>query len=72
MTGGDFIRRVGKLGRKRGIHVRFESRKGKGSHGRIYYGDVLQQSKTAEKKLGRGSLLQCLHNLACPLRISEN
>ncbi len=72
MTGGDFIRRVGKLGRKRGIHVRFESRKGKGSHGRIFYGDRFTTVKDRRKEIGRGSLLQCLHNLACPLRISEN
>ena len=63
MTGGDFIRRVEKLGRKRGIHVRFESRKGKGSHGRIYYGDRFTTVKDRRKEIGKGLLASMLAQL---------
>ena len=34
MTGDEFVRRLRRLGRERGVAVRFESRPGKGSHGR--------------------------------------
>ena len=63
MTGGDFIRRVEKLGRKRDIHVRFESRKGKGSHGRIYYGDRFTTVKDRRKEIGKGLLASMLAQL---------
>ncbi len=63
MTGGDFIRRVEKLGRKRGIHVRFEARKGKGSHGRIYYGDRFTTVKDRRKEIGKGLLTAMLAQL---------
>ena len=63
MTGGDFIRRVGKLGRERGIHVRFESRKGKGSHGRIYYGNRFTTVKDRRKEISKGLLASMLVQL---------
>ena len=63
MTGGDVIRRVEKLGRQRGIHVRFESRKGKGSHGRIYYGDRFTTVKDRRQEIGKGLLASMLAQL---------
>ena len=63
MTGGDFIRSVGKLGRKRGIHVRFEARKGKGSHGRLYYGDRFTTVKDRRKEIGKGLIAAMLAQL---------
>ena len=63
MTSGDVIRRVEKLGRQRGIHVRFESRKGKGSHGRIYYGDRFTTVKDRRKEIGKGLLASMLAQL---------
>ncbi len=56
MTDGDFIKRVEKLGRERGIHVRFEARKGKGSHGRLYYGDRFTTVKDRRNEIGKGLL----------------
>ena len=37
--GVEFVRRLKKLGRRIGISVRYDARRGKGSHGRVYYGD---------------------------------
>ena len=39
MLGSEFERRIRKVGRKRGVPVSFDSSHGKGSHGRLYYGD---------------------------------
>ena len=39
MTGDEFVRRIRRLGRERGVLVRFETRAGKGSHGRLYFGE---------------------------------
>ena len=38
MNGAELIRRIRKLGKETDTIVRFESRYGKGSHGRLYYG----------------------------------
>ena len=54
MTGSEFVRRVRRLGRERGVVVRFDSRKGKGSHGRLYYGDRFATVKDLRKEIGQG------------------
>lgn len=38
MTGNEFIRKVRRLGRKNGMQVTFVPRRGKGSHGTLFYG----------------------------------
>ena len=38
VTGAEFIRKVKKLGRKRGVSVEFKVERGKGSHGTLYFG----------------------------------
>lgn len=63
MAGGDFIRQVERLGHKHGIHVRFEARKGKGGHGRIYYGDRFTTVKDRRKEIGKGLLTAMLTQL---------
>jgi hypothetical protein len=37
MTAGEFIRRIVTLGAARGVPVRFDPTRGKGSHGTLYY-----------------------------------
>ena len=37
MTAGEFVRRVQALGAARGVPVRFDSTRGKGSHGTLYF-----------------------------------
>ena len=63
MTGDEFVRRVRKLGRERGVAVRFESRVGKGSHGRLYYGDRFATVKDRRKEIGKGLLTAMLRQL---------
>ena len=41
MTGNEFIRKIRRLGRQRGVKVAFVSERGKGSHGTLYDGNRL-------------------------------
>lgn len=63
MTGDEFVRRVRRLGRERGVAVRFESRPGKGSHGRLYYGGRFTTVKDRRKEIGAGLLGAMLRQL---------
>ena len=53
MTGAEFVRRVRRLGRSRGVTVRFDSRHGKGSHGRLYYDQRFTTVKNRKKELSK-------------------
>ena len=63
MTGADFIRKVRRMARRSGIAVRFESRRGKGSHGRLYYGARFTTVKDRRKEIGLGLLRKMLRDL---------
>src|SRR5215472_8166824 len=39
MTGNELLRRLSRLGRQRGVAVRFEEERGKGSHGTVSFGN---------------------------------
>ena len=55
MNGRQLINRVRRLGRRRGIAVRFDKTKGKGSHGTLYYGDRLAVLPDRRKTLKPGT-----------------
>lgn len=63
MTGAQLIRRVRRLGKHRGVPVRFETRAGKGSHGRLYYGKRFTTVKHRRKEIGAGLLAAMLAQL---------
>jgi mRNA interferase HicA len=63
MTGSEFERKVKKVGRKRGIAVLFDSGRGKGSHGRLYYGNRFTTLKDRKKEIGPGLLSAMLSQL---------
>lgn len=63
MTGDELVRRVRRLGRERGIPVRFEPRRGKGSHGRLYLGDGFTTVKNRRKEISPGLLTAMLRQL---------
>ncbi len=67
ITGADFIRRIRKIARTRRIEVRFESRRGKGSHGRLYCGDRFTTVKDRKKEIGPGLLRKMLTDLSLDL-----
>ena len=63
MTGDEFTKCIRRLGRERGVTVRFEPRKGKGSHGRLYFGHRFTTMKDRRKKIGQGLLSAMLRQL---------
>jgi len=54
VTGGEFQRKIKSLGRKRGVAVSFDRGHGKGSHGRLYYGERFTTLKDRKKEIGPG------------------
>ena len=63
MTGDEFVRRIRALGRGRDVAVRFDARRGKGSHGRLYFGDRFTTVKDRRKEIGSGLLAAMLRQL---------
>jgi len=63
MTGAEFIRRIRRIAKRRGIEVRFETRPGKGSHGRLYYGSRFTTVKDRKKEVGPRLLQKMLIDL---------
>lgn len=63
MTGSELERRIKKLGRRLGVPVSFDQGRGKGSHGRLYYGDRFTTLKDRKKEIGPGLLNAMLDQL---------
>jgi mRNA interferase HicA len=63
MTGNEFLRRVRRLGRARGVAVYYDAARGKGSHGTLYYGTRRTTLKDPRAELGRGLLRRMLSDL---------
>jgi len=54
VKGSEFIRMIRRLGKQRGVKVYFAPHQGKGSHGRLYFGDRFTTIKDTRKEIGRG------------------
>jgi mRNA interferase HicA len=63
MTGNEFLRRINRLGRERGIAVGFDQRHGKGSHGTLHFGSRKTTLKDLRKEIGTGLLHAMLSEL---------
>ena len=63
MNGNEFVRRVRRLGGERGVTVRFDARPGKGSHGRLHYGNRFTTVKDRRKEISAGLLSAMLRQL---------
>ena len=68
MTAGEFIRRIAALGTARGIPVRFDKTRGKGSHGTLHFGDSFTVVKDRRKECGPGLLGKMLTDLGLSRR----
>ena len=60
MSSREFIGRIRKLGRDRRVKVRFDPRKGKGSHGRLYYAGRFTMMKELKKEISKGLIAKML------------
>jgi mRNA interferase HicA len=67
MTGNEFIRRLRRLGRQRGVRVEFVPERGKGSHGTLYYGERLTVVRNPRDELKTGTL----HTMLAQLGLSR-
>ena len=63
MTGHEFERKIRKLGHLRGVPVSLDVGRGKGSHGRLYYGERFTTLKDRKKEIGPGLLKAMLEQL---------
>ena len=63
MTGREFIERVIEIGGTRGVVVRSDSKRGKGSHITLYYGDRKTVVKDRRKEIGAGLLSGMIRQL---------
>jgi mRNA interferase HicA len=63
MTGIEFIRKVKKLGRARGVAVQFVARRGKGSHGTLFYGSRFTIVRNPKDELKTGTFHAMLTQL---------
>lgn len=68
MKGGDFVDRVFEIGRERGVTVRIDTERGKGSHITIYYGARLVIVKDRRKELAPGLLSAMIRQLGLTRR----
>ncbi len=63
MNGRQFIARVRKWARARGLDVRFVASEGPGSHGTLYAGNRRTTVKDRKKEIGKGLLAKMLADL---------
>jgi len=67
MTGNELIRRVRKLGQQKGVTVQFTARRGKGSHGTLFYGSRFTIVRNPKDELKKGTLHGMLDQLGLNL-----
>ena len=71
MKGSEFVRRVRKVGRKRGLTVLFVAERGKGSHGTLYFGTSFTVVRDLKDELKTGTLHAMLKQLGLTLKDIE-
>ena len=63
MKGAEFERRVQRLAKRRNLVCEFVADKGKGSHGRLYFGEEFTALKDRKKEIGRDLLAKMCRDL---------
>ena len=63
MRGGEFVRKVYKMGRRRGIRVEWAPERGKGSHGLLYFGERRTTVRNLKDELDKGAFHGMLKQL---------
>lgn len=62
MTGRELQKKIKQLGRQNGVTVSF-TKHGKGSHGRLYFGERFTTMKDQKKEIGPGLLRKMCRDL---------
>ncbi len=68
MKGREFIERISEIGRERGVPVRIDTKRGKGSHVTLYYGSRFTIVKDRRKDIGPGLLSSMIRQLGLDRR----
>jgi mRNA interferase HicA len=68
VRGNEFIRKVAKLARERGLASRVDAARGKGSHVTLYFGERMTIVRNQKSELKTGTL----HAMLKQLGIAEN
>lgn len=63
MKGSEFARRVQRLARRQKVTCQFVADKGKGSHGRLYFGEEFTTLKDRKKEIGHDLLAKMWRDL---------
>jgi mRNA interferase HicA len=63
MKGSEFLRKVQRLARRRGVRFQYDPGLGKGSHGRVWVATGSTTLKDPKKELGTGLLRTMCHDL---------
>ena len=63
MRGAEFERRSWKFARSKGVCCEFVADKGKGSHGRLYFGGEFTALKDRKKEIGAGLFAKMCRDL---------
>ena len=63
MKGNELIRKLPRLGRKRTVKVSYVARRGKGSHGTLFYGSRFTIIRSLKDELKTGTLHAMLDQL---------
>ena len=63
MKGAEFERQLRKLARRRQVACQFVADKGKGSHGRLYFGEEFTTLKDRRKEIGPDLLAKMCRDL---------
>jgi hypothetical protein len=68
VKGAEFLRKLKKLGKENEVSVSYEPAHGKGSHGRLSYGENHTTVKDLKKELGPGLLHSMCQDLGIDLK----
>jgi mRNA interferase HicA len=63
MNGAELAKKLKRLAKQLGVAFSYEPRQGKGSHGRMFFGDRLTTVKDPKKEIGPGLLHDMLKQL---------
>ncbi len=67
MKAAEFLRKVRRLGNSSGVAVRFVAKRGKGSHGTLYFGSARTVVQDLKRELPAGTLHAMLDQLGLTL-----
>jgi mRNA interferase HicA len=63
VRGNEFVKKVKKLAKANGLEARIDSKRGKGSHVTLYYGDKFTMVRNLKDELKTGTLKAMLKQL---------